>query len=236
MYQIMIVEDDEKIAKLLKIHIDKYGYKGVVTKDFEHILNIFQDIQPHLVLLDINLPYFDGYYWCRQIRNVSNCPIIFISARSGEVEQVMALEHGADDYITKPFYYEVVIAKIRSQLRRIYGEYAPKLEEKTVQQSGLILYPERAQLKLNEKMIALTKNEKDLLQLLLERYPLIVSRDVILEKLWDNYIYVDEGTLSVNITRVRKKLREIGIKDAIETVRSVGYRLKITWTNKDSLS
>ncbi|PFO94320.1 response regulator, partial [Bacillus cereus] len=106
-----------------------------------------KNIQPDLVLLDINLPSFDGFYWCRQIRTVSTCPIIFISARSGEMEQVMALENGADDYITKPFHYEVVMAKVRSHLRRIYGEYAPKPEERIVQQSGLKLYPERMELK-----------------------------------------------------------------------------------------
>ncbi|MGU3442999.1 response regulator transcription factor [Bacillus cereus] len=235
MYKIMIVEDDQKISKLLKSHINKYGYEAIVTENFEHVLEQFQDIQPDLVLIDINLPNFDGFYWCRQIRTVSTCPIIFISARSGEMEQVMALENGADDYITKPFHYEVVMAKVRSHLRRIYGEYAPKPEERIVQQAGLKLYPEKMELQLNNITCALTKRETFLMEALLQRSPNIVSREKILEKLWDDYTYVDDNTLSVNITRVRKKLESIGIKNALETVRGAGYRLKITWNNDEVL-
>lgn len=231
----MIVEDDQKISELLQSHINKFGYEGVIATDFEHILDTFENIQPDLILLDINLPSFDGFYWCRQIRTVSICPIIFISARSGEMEQVMALEHGADDYITKPFHYEVVMAKIRSHLRRIYGEYAPKIEERILQQSGLILHPERMELKLNNITSALTKKETVLMELLLQHCPNIVSREKILEKLWDDYMYIDDNTLSVNITRVRKKLEGIGIKNALETVRGAGYRLKITWSNGEVL-
>ncbi|MDZ4417351.1 response regulator transcription factor [Bacillus cereus] len=229
MYKIMIIEDDQKISKLLKSYINKYGYEGYITEDFENVLTNFEKIHPDLVLLDVNLPSFDGFYWCRQIRTVSTCPIIFISARSGEMEQVMALEHGADDYITKPFHYEVVMAKIRSHLRRIYGEYAPKVEERVIQQSGLILYPEKMELKLNDSICILSKKETVLLEILLQQSPSIVSREKILEKLWDDYTYVDDNTLSVNVTRVRKKLEEIGIKNALETVRGAGYRLKITW-------
>lgn len=233
MHKIMIVEDDKKISKLLQTHINKYGYEAIITEDFEHVLGQFEDIQPNLVLLDINLPSFDGFYWCRQIRTVSTCPIIFISARNGEMEQVIALENGADDYITKPFHYEVVMAKIRSHLRRLYGEYAPKPEERIVQQTGLILYPERMELKLKGTVCALTKRETVLMEALLQQFPTIVSREKILEKLWDDYTYVDDNTLSVNITRVRKKLESIGIKNALETVRGVGYRLKITWNNDE---
>lgn len=231
----MIVEDDKKISKLLQSYINKYGYEANIAKNFELILEQFEEIQPDLVLLDINLPNFDGFYWCRQIRTVSTCPIIFISARSGEMEQVMALENGADDYITKPFYYEVVMAKIRSHLRRIYGEYAPKPEERIVQKAGLKLYPEKMELKLNTITCALTKKETVLMEALLQRSPNIVSRQKILEKLWDDYTYVDDNTLSVNITRVRKKLESMGIKNSLETVRGAGYRLKITWNNDEVL-
>ncbi|WIY59517.1 response regulator transcription factor [Bacillus arachidis] len=235
MYKVMIVEDDTKIAELLQSHINKYGYKGIIATDFENILEVFQTVQPHVVLLDINLPSFDGYYWCRQIRTLSTCPIIFISARSGDMEQVMALDYGADDYITKPFHYEVLIAKIRSQLRRVYGDYAPKIEERAIQQSGLILYPERSEMELNGKIVPLTKNENSLLTILLQRCPSIVSREAILEKLWNDFSYVDDNTLSVNITRVRKKLQEIGIDGALETVRGKGYRLKITWEDEETV-
>ncbi|MMZ60216.1 Response regulator protein GraR [compost metagenome] len=225
----MIVEDDTKIAELLHSHIEKYGYEATVTKDFNHVLDLFRNIMPDLVLLDVNLPSFDGYYWCRQIRSISTCPILFISARAGEMDQVMALENGADDYITKPFYYDVVMAKIRSHLRRSYGAYAPKMEERIVEQEGLILYPERMELKLGEQITTLTKKEAVLLETLLKRFPRVVSRETLLEKLWDDQSYVDDNTLNVNITRVRKKLQELGIHDAIETVRGAGYRFNVTY-------
>jgi two-component system, OmpR family, response regulator YxdJ len=227
--KIFIVEDDAKIAELIKSYLEKYGYQGKLIKEFDHILTEFQEYQPHLVLLDINLPTFDGYYWCRQIRTLSTCPIIFISARSGEMDQVMALENGGDDYITKPFHYEVVMAKIRSQLRRVYGEYAPKLAERTVELQGLLLYPERLEVTLNGSGVVLTKKEADLLEMFLTNYPRIMSRNKILEKLWDDQIFVDDNTVSVNMTRLRKKLLELGIEEAIETVRGAGYRLNLTW-------
>ncbi|PDY98448.1 DNA-binding response regulator [Bacillus thuringiensis] len=235
MQKIMIVEDDRKISELLQSYINKYGYEGVITKDFEHVLDLFKGIQPDLVLLDINLPYFDGFYWCRQIRMIATCPILFISARQGEMEQVMALEHGADDYITKPFHYEVVMAKIKSHLRRIYGEYAPKVKERVIQQSGLQLYPEKLELKLKDRTSILTKNEALLIEVLLQGCPNIVSREKMLEKVWDKYTYVDDNTLRVNVTRVRRKLEKLGIKDALDTVRGAGYRLKINWDNDGAL-
>ncbi|MGZ9584006.1 response regulator transcription factor [Paenibacillus marinisediminis] len=227
MNKIMIVEDDSKIAELLQSHIQKYGDEGIIVTDFQHVLQQFQHIQPHIVLLDVNLPSYDGYYWCRQIRTISTCPIIFISARSGEMDQVMALESGADDYIPKPFHYEIVMAKLRSQIRRVYGDYATK--ERVIEQSGLLLYPERLELKLREKSVMLTRKEALLLETLMNNSPRIISREAILDKLWDDYNYVDDNTLSVNITRVRKKLCELGIHDALETVRGVGYRLHMTW-------
>lgn len=232
MHKIMIVEDDPKIAELLGSHIDKYGDENILVKDFENVLDLFKQIDPHLVLIDINLPSYDGYYWCRQIRSVSTCPIICISARSGTMDQIRALEHGADDYITKPFSYEMVIAKIRSQLRRVYGDYAPKTEERQVKLEGLVLYPERLELRLDSLSVMLTKKEAVLLELLLVRSPRLVSREIILEKLWDDQTYVDENTLSVNITRTRKKLQELGIVDALETVRGAGYRLLPIWKDE----
>ncbi|GIP32209.1 response regulator transcription factor [Paenibacillus sp. J2TS4] len=235
MYKIMIVEDDPKISELLQSYIEKYGDEGLVVNDFQRVLDVFIEAQPHVVLLDINLPSFDGYYWCRQIRTVSTCPILFISARSGEMDQVRAIENGADDYITKPFHYEVVMAKIRSQLRRVYGDYAAQMSERTVEKSGLTLYPERMELHLKGGMVPLTKKETVLIETLLERCPRIVSREIILDKLWDDYTYIDDNTLSVNITRIRKKLAELGIEDALETVRGVGYRLNIVWEEKEGL-
>ncbi|WP_308637952.1 response regulator transcription factor [Paenibacillus silvisoli] len=229
MYDIMIVEDDDKIATMLQAHIRKYGYNGIVVDDFERVLDRFRELEPHMVLLDINLPSFDGYYWCRQIRSVSTCPIIVISARSGKMDQLMALENGADDYMTKPFHYEIVMAKIRNQLRRAYGDFAAK--ERVVSHAGLLLYPERMELHLNGKSVMVSKKETVLLETLLERSPRVVSRETILEKLWDD-TFVDDNTLSVNITRIRKRLAELGIEQALETVRGSGYRLNPVWTEE----
>ncbi|MFM1650945.1 response regulator transcription factor [Brevibacillus sp. B_LB10_24] len=229
MYTIMIVEDDFKIAELLRTHIEKYGYRAVIAREFGRILALFGEVNPDMVLLDINLPEYDGYYWCRQIRSQSKCPIIFISARAGDMDQIMALENGADDYIAKPFHYEVVMAKIRSHLRRTYGEYASRNEERIVEHAGLTLFPERMEAGLNGKVVSLTKKESDLLEMLMSRYPRVVSRETLLEKLWDDQSYVDDNTLNVNITRVRKKLQELGIEDSIETVRGSGYRLTVSW-------
>ncbi|HDR6317911.1 TPA: response regulator transcription factor [Bacillus thuringiensis] len=236
MNTIMIVEDDMKIAKLLRMHVEKYGYKAVVLEDFNNVLYKFEMVKPDLVLLDINLPNFDGYYWCREIRAISTCPIIFLSARSGEMDQVMALENGGDDYITKPFYYEVVMSKIRSHLRRTYGEYAPQIKERVIEKNGLYLFPERMELRLENQTVELTKKEAILFEMLLTKFPLVVKREAILEQLWDDSAYVDENTLSVNISRARKKLKDLGIEKALETVRGTGYRLHNTWQKDEHQS
>ncbi|UOQ84792.1 response regulator transcription factor [Gracilibacillus salinarum] len=229
MEKIMIVEDDIKIAKYLSSYIEKYGYQVNIAEDFDNILTTFREVEPKLLLLDINLPSYDGYYWCRQIRKESICPVIFISARTGEMDQVMALDNGGDDFITKPFHPDIVMAKIRSQLRRAYGEYAAKVEERVLMQEGLCLYPERLELQYEDEVTPLTKKESDIIESLLERYPRVAGRQDLLEKIWDDQTYVDENTLNVNITRVRKKFEELGIKHAVETVRGAGYRLRITW-------
>ncbi|WP_282155029.1 response regulator transcription factor [Cytobacillus gottheilii] len=234
MEKIMIVEDDQKIAEYLSSYIEKYGYQVNIAADFEKIIDTFREVKPNLLLLDINLPSYDGYYWCRQIRKESICPVIFISARTGEMDQVMAIENGGDDFITKPFHPDIVMAKIRSQMRRAYGEYAAKFEERVLSEAGLNLYPERLELQFKGKKTTLTKKENDIIEHLLERYPRVAGRQDLLEKLWDDQVYVDENTLNVNITRVRKKFEEIGITDAVETVRGAGYRLRITWDEGQS--
>lgn len=233
MDRIMIVEDDIKIANHLSAYIEKYGYEVIVVNEFENIMDLFRNVRPHLLLLDINLPSYDGYYWCRQVRKESICPVIFISARTGDMDQVMALENGGDDFITKPFHPDIVMAKIRSHLRRAYGEYAAKFEERMLIQNGLSLYPERLELRFGKKVAQLTKKESDIIERLLERYPRVAGRQDLLEKLWDDQAYVDENTLNVNITRVRKKFSELGIEDAVETVRGAGYRLRITWNGEE---
>ncbi|OZV10948.1 DNA-binding response regulator [Tissierella sp. P1] len=230
-YRIMIVEDDINIAELLGSHIFKYGYTPYVAKNFDDILSEFNELEPHLVLLDINLPKFDGYYWCRKIRQVSNCPIVFISARSGEIEQIMGIESGGDDYITKPFYYDVVVAKIKSQLRRAYGSYATNSSERILELEGVSLYPERPEIGYKDKNILLTKKEAVLAEILMRNYPKTVSRQLLLEKLWDDESFVEENTLNVNVARLRKRFEELGIDNAIETIRGVGYKIVVTWRN-----
>lgn len=227
--KIYIVEDDPELAILLEKNLQKYQYQTKIVVDFDNILEEFKAYTPELVLLDINLPSYDGYYWCRQIRQISTCPIIFISARVGEMDQIMALENGGDDFVTKPFHPEIVLAKVRSQLRRAYGEYASKVEERKVEQSGMTLYPERLEVHFRDQKVSLAKNESYILEMLLERYPKVAGREDLLEKIWDDQAFVDENTLNVNITRVRKRLQSLGLNDVVETVRGVGYRLIVNW-------
>lgn len=222
--RIYIIEDDYKIASLLAETLKKYQYEVEIVKNFDDIIEECLAFSPHLILLDINLPSYDGYYWCRQLRQYTKCPIIFISARSGEMDQVFALENGGDDFITKPFNYEIVLAKIKSHLRRSYGEYSTRQEERTVQLGQLTLYLERMEMHVRNLEIPLQKKECAILNLLMRESPKVVSREKLLEELWDDQAFVDENTLNVNMTRVRKKLAEYGVQSVIETVRGAGYR------------
>lgn len=223
-HRIFIVEDDPKIANLLAEKLRKYQYEVATIQNFDALIEEFLAFTPHMVLLDINLPSYDGYYWCRQLRQHTTCPILFISARSGEMDQIFALENGGDDFITKPFNYEIVLAKIRSHLRRTYGEYSSRQEERTVKQGNLTLYLESMELHIKDIVIPLQKKECIILDLLIGHAPKVVSRDVLLEELWDDQAFVDENTLNVNMTRVRKKLADYGVKSSIETMRGAGYR------------
>lgn len=227
-HRIFIVEDDPKIASLLAETLRKYQYEVETIENFDALISQFIEFSPHIVLLDINLPAYDGYYWCRQLRQYTTCPILFISARSGEMDQIFALENGGDDFITKPFNYEIVLAKIRSHLRRTYGEYAVRQEERTVKQGQLTLYLERMELHLKNLAIPLQKKECIILELLMRHAPKVVTREQLLEELWDDQAFVDENTLNVNMTRVRKKLLDYGISSMIETVRGAGYRFVLS--------
>ncbi|MGE7825426.1 response regulator transcription factor [Paenibacillus sp. NPDC093718] len=225
MYTILIVEDDERIADKLRSAISKYDFNVRITEDFSRVMDIFADTKPDLVLLDVNLPKFDGFYWCRQIRTQSHCPIIFISARDSGMDQIMALENGADDYITKPFDMELVLAKVRSHLRRAVGAYASGQEEEhTVENAGLLLYPERFLVTYGDRSAELTQKEAALLTMLMEKDGRVVSRERLLDLMWEDQHFIDDNTLNVYITRVRRKLRELGAGDLIETVRGAGYR------------
>ncbi|WZY00007.1 response regulator transcription factor [Bacillus sp. FSL W7-1360] len=230
MYHLFIVEDDAQIRRIVAEHLQRYGYQVTQAVRYEAIKDEFLEVEPDLVLLDINLPYFDGFYWCRQIRAISNVPVLFISARTDEMNQVMAIEHGGDDYLTKPFHLDVVVAKVKSALRRAYGEYAQAPNTESVRElEGLRFWPSRNELHFQDKVAELTKNEARLFARLADTPNQIVSRDDLLEALWDEVHFVDDNTLSVNVTRMRKRLSELGITDAIQTVRGQGYRLNINW-------
>ncbi|MCQ6561857.1 response regulator transcription factor [Paenibacillus mendelii] len=229
MFKILLIEDDKALVSLLVEHLHKFGYETEAVVDFDRVREQFEQFSPHLVLLDVNLPKFDGYYWCRQIRNLSTCPILFISARDGKMDQVMALENGADDYITKPFDYEIAMAKIKSQLRRAYGTYAGSLNERTISVEGLTLDVERLALSLNDDTVELSHTEAKIVDELLKKAGKLVSRDRLLEKIWDDQAFVDDNTLNVYVNRVRKKLTQLGIDDALQTIRGQGYRLNPSW-------
>jgi DNA-binding response OmpR family regulator len=228
--RIFLIEDDPKIAGLLKDYLERYEYSVTIVKQFDNILEEFHVLEPHLVLLDINLPRYDGFYWCRQIRSNSNCPIIFVSARDSGMDQVMAIENGGDDYITKPFNFDVIQAKIKGIMRRIYGAYAVNRQADSIENNGFYLHLTAMEAEFNEHSIALTKNEFVLLKAFIDQINHVLSRTYLLELLWDDEQFVDDNTLSVNMTRLRKKLNDIGINDSIQTVRGAGYKMTDTWS------
>jgi DNA-binding response OmpR family regulator len=231
MYSVMIIEDDKKINELIKNALERYGYKTFVVEDFSNIKGEFIENNPQLVLMDINLPFFDGFYWCRDIRSISNAPIIFISARDSDMDQVMAIENGGDEFITKPFSYEVLIAKIKAVIRRVYGSYSEGSNNEIYSVNGLFIYMNQNIVEYSGKRIELSKKEFALLYTLLKNVNKIVSRETLLEVLWNDIEFVDDNTLSVNMTRLRKRLEELGIREAIETKRGQGYKLVANWSS-----
>jgi len=225
MYKILIVEDDMDIAQTLKNQLAKYGYQGTIVDNFDKVLEAFQALQPHLVLMDINLPAFDGYYWSRKIRQVSNCPIMILSARMSDADQVYGIENGADDFITKPFSLEVVLAKINGQIRRTYGEYAMDATARILQKGNTTLNIDTVRLSTTDKEELLTVKELRLCTILFEAYPNVVTRQQLLSAIWDDETFVEENTLTVNIVRLRKKLEAIHSSLEITTIRGIGYQL-----------
>ncbi|MFW8051721.1 response regulator transcription factor [Vagococcus fluvialis] len=226
--KILLIEDDMKLRHLVQSHLEKYGYQVTAVAVFDDIVTVFNDIDPHLVLMDINLPVFDGFYWTRQLRKITKCPILFLSARDSQMDQVMALEYGADDYLIKPFSFDILLAKIKSHLRRSYGEYSDLKEERVIRQEGLHFYPERLEAVVDDKKELLSQKEGQLLEMLMNRYPDVVSRQDLLSEIWDEEHFVDDNTLSVNMTRLRRRLDQLGLEESILTVRGRGYRLLLT--------
>ncbi|MDO4542669.1 MAG: response regulator transcription factor [Bacillota bacterium] len=220
MYKIFIVEDDATIGGLLCRHLEKWGYEAAAPRDFNDIVGEFKEYQPDLVLLDISLPFFNGYYWCGEIRKISRVPIIFLSSHTENMDIVMAMNMGGDDYLTKPFSLEVVVAKIQALLRRAY-DFGSDGDIITVQ--GLSLDLNSTTVSYGEEERELTKNEFRLLRLLLINRNKVVSRDELIQALWDNNCFVDDNTLTVNINRLRKKLEAMGAPELIETKKGLGY-------------
>jgi DNA-binding response OmpR family regulator len=233
-YRVLIVEDDKKITSILINHLKKYGYDAESIKRFDAIKEEFEAYAPHIVLLDINLPFYDGFYWCRKIRALSNVPILFISARTDDLNQVMAIENGGDDYITKPFHLDVVLAKIKSSIRRAYGEYALQQEEKKqIDINGLRIDSNKMEIEWKGKTLSLSHKEFLLLNKFVKEKHRAVSRDELLEEIWDEHTFVDDNTLTVNVNRLRKKLGELGLSHPIETVRGFGYRFFPNWEGEE---
>ena len=220
MYKIMIVEDDAAIAGALSRHLQKWGYDAFVTEEFSSVLGLFRQEEPQLVLLDISLPFYDGFYWCSEIRKESRVPIIFISSADDSMNLIMAIHMGADDFVAKPFPMEVLTAKVQALLRRTYAFGG---EHRVLACGSLLLHLNEGRISCGSKVRELTRNELRILQILMEQKGSVVSRDAIMRALWEDEAFIDDNTLTVNITRVRKKLEELGVKDFIRTKKGMGY-------------
>lgn len=220
MYKIMIVEDDRTIADSVRNHLQTWGHEVFCVQDFKNVLEEFREMEPQLVLLDIGLPFFNGFHWCQRIREVSDVPIVFISSAADNMNIVMAINMGGDEFIEKPFDLHVMTAKVQALLRRTYSL---NNQLNVMEHEGVILNMGDATVTYEGKKIDLSKNEYRIFQLLLERAGKIVSRDALIEALWENESYIDDNTLTVNVTRLRKKLEEAGLCDFIKTKKGLGY-------------
>ncbi len=222
MQKILIVEDDEKLRNELEIFLNNNGYEAKTLEEFKDTINKILEINPDLLLLDINLPEADGEYICKELRKKSEMPIIIVTSRDSEIDELLCINYGADHYITKPFNIQILLAKIGSLLRRTnnIGETNEKIDAK-----DFILNTSKSTIEKEGKIVELTKNEYKILHFLVQNREKIVSRDDIMECLWDSESFIDDNTLTVNITRLRNKLEELGLKELIETKRGQGYIL-----------
>lgn len=220
---IFIVEDDKKICEELCFQLELLGYKCFVPNDFSNILDEFQKRAYKLVLMDLKLPFENGFYWCEKIREVSNLPIIFLTSASDDINLINAINYGADDFISKPFSMQVLNMKIKALLRRSYDFSGKNLD---LSYKNISLIKDKMILKINDKEINLSKNEFLILEILMEHPQKIVSREAIMDKLWATDSFIDDNTLTVNINRLRKKLKNLGLDDFIQTKKGVGYFIK----------
>lgn len=223
MYKILIVEDDFVIANLLKTHLSNWGYQVKYVRDFKEIMSEFINYDPQIVLMDIALPYFNGYHWCNKIRNISSVPIVFISSAEDNLNIVMAMNMGGDDFITKPFDLNVLTAKLHAIIRRTYSFQG---NANIIEHKGVVLNLGNATLTYKDNKIELTKNDFKIMKILFESVGKVVSRDSMMTRLWEDEHFVDDNTLTVNITRLRKKLEELGLKDYVKTKKGIGYLIE----------
>ena len=220
MKEILLIEDDLDLAKELCSVLNKWGFNASFIENFEEILNEVIDKKPQLVIMDVNLPYFDGFYWCQKIREISKVPILFLSSRDSNMDIIMGINNGGDDYITKPFDIQVLISKINALMRRTY-DYSGS--ESLIYCNDAILDVEKCTFRYKDNVIDLTKNEIKILNILIKNKGKAVSRDKLMMCLWNDDEFVSDNTLTVNVTRLRNKIKEIGLDDFIKTKKGIGY-------------
>lgn len=223
MYRVLIVEDDEVIAGQIKKHMEAWNMEVYRIVDFRNVMGEFLSRKPQLVLMDIGLPFYNGYHWCQEIRRISKVPIIFISSAADNMNIVMAVNMGADDFVVKPFSLEVLTAKVQAVLRRTYDFGA---SPEILEHGGAVLDLDAAALNVNGERVDLTKNEYRILRTLMENKGRVVSRELLMDRLWETDCYVDDNTLTVNVTRLRRKLSGAGLSDFIVTKKGIGYLIE----------
>ena len=219
-YRILLVEDDVVIAQQVKEYLERWGYEMFCVEDFQNVMKEFSLVRPHLVLMDISLPFYNGFHWCAQIRQVSQVPVIFVSSAGDNMNIVMAVNMGGDDFVAKPFEPDVLAAKVQAMLRRAYSFRG---QTNVMEYKGILLDMSDASVLIDGQRQDLTKNEFRILQLLMENAEQTVPREVIMKRLWDNDCFVDDNTLTVNMTRLRKKLESAGAGQIIHTKKGLGY-------------
>ncbi|ANE46489.1 transcriptional regulator [Paenibacillus swuensis] len=220
MFQIMIVEDDEKIRTIVADSLRKWQYEVLEVTSFEHITEQFTAAQPHLVLMDVSLPMYDGFYWCQRIRSVSKVPIIFLSSRNQNMDVIMAINMGADDYVVKPFDLGVLVAKVSALLRR---NYTYQDESLVISHRQLVLHLSNSSVQYGEQSAELSRNEFIILQTLMRHIGRIVSREDLMQVLWNDEQFIDDNTLTVNVNRLRRRIALLGLEEFIATRKGMGY-------------
>lgn len=221
MHTVFLVEDDLALCAELEDNLRRWGFTVITCQAFDRILEDFVRVRPHLVIMDINLPFFDGFYWCRKIREVSKVPVLFLSSRDTNMDIIMAVNTGGDDYVTKPFSMSVLLARIQAVLRRAYDYNAEQTE--VMEHNGVILNISESTLLYGERKAELTRNELKIMAVLMKERGRVVSRERIMQLLWDDDQFVNDNTLTVNINRLRGKLADLGVVDFIATRKGQGY-------------